>query len=614
MMMRFFLTSLGLSGLAITAGIGVGCGDSSSNCEESKTCPCPPDAIGHHLDDAGFNHCDFADDGGIDASADARDEGRGDDAAGDGHSDSPSDGPTETGITCDGGAIVCNGQCVDSTSPAHCGSCTNVCGSPSSGHGSATCSAPNTCGVQCDNGFHACQSNCVADGTEPSVDPCSIDDAHGVFVSVTTGADGAAGTKMMPLKKIQDGIAKAKMAGKNLYVCAGTYAENVVIDTSKDGVQVFGGFDCTGWAYSASNSVKVQPGAGYALRLDTLTTGTRIEDIEFDGPNGASAGDSSIAVFANIAQAVTLKRVLIKSGNGVAGADGSMTTNYAHAQADTGNPSSSALQGASKTCSCSNGDQTIGAHGGSGDPAGGSDGADGLPALPENPVGLTPKHDGKRGSGAVLGGNGCSSGDPGANPTATASGGAGATAYGALTGAGWSNASGIGLDGAIGKIAQGGGGGGGGVGASNGGGGGGGCGGCGGGKGTAGNPGGSSFALVSFNSGITLDACTITAGSAAKGGNGGDGQVGQSGGLAGNPSQPGCAGGAGGNGGAGGAGDGGAGGLSVAIFYKGMQPTTTNGTTATHGAGASGGAAGANGSPAATPGLTTAPQDVMMAP
>jgi hypothetical protein len=447
----------------------------------------------------------------------------------------------------------------------------------------------------------------------PSDNNCVVEDSLGVFVSVSTGADGAAGTKAAPLKKLQDGIALAKTAGKRLYVCAGTYAENAVIDATKDGVKIYGGLSCSAWTYATSNVVKVAPATGYALKLDTLTVGAHVEDVEFDSADATAAGDSSVAVFANAAAAVSFKRVVIKAGNGVAGADGASTTNYANAQADSGNAATGVTAGGTKTCTCTNADQSLGAHGGQGDPTAAADGADGMPSLAENPTGLTPKHDGKRGTGGALGGNGCTNGDPGANPTLTAAGGGGATVLGALSASGWSNTGGAGSNGAIGKVAQGGGGGGGGIGVSTGGGGGGGCGGCGGGAATAGNAGGSSFALVSLNSTIALDACTLNGGNAANGGKGGDGQVGQTGGFSGTQSGAGCLGGQGGTGGAGGGGGGGAGGISAAIFYKGTLPTMTNGT-ATKGNGAVGGNAGANGSPAATAGLTTASQDVTMAP
>ena len=69
--------------------------------------------------------------------------------------------------------------------------------------------------------------------------------------------------------------------------------------------------------------------------------------------------------------------------------------------------------------------------------------------------------------------------------------------------------------------------------ASMGGGGGGGCGGCGGAAGPGAQSGGSSFAVLSYQSTVTLDACTLVAGAGGNGGKGADGQPGQLGGFGG---------------------------------------------------------------------------------
>lgn len=105
-----------------------------------------------------------------------------------------------------------------------------------------------------------------------------------------------------------------------------------------------------------------------------------------------------------------------------------------------------------------------------------------------------------------------------------------------------------------------------------GGGGSGGCGGCGGTGGLGGKGGGASFALLSFQSDIVLNACELEVSRAGDGGSGSGGQVGQIGGTGAFGSPPGCLGGNGGTGGSGGPGGGGAGGLSVGIGYVGKLP------------------------------------------
>jgi hypothetical protein len=421
--------------------------------------------------------------------------------------------------------------------------------------------------------------------SEANYTSCSLTDTSGVFVS-PNGSDSAAGTMRAPLKTITEGLAKAALGPKRVFVCAGTYDEHLVVGaspdggTSEDGVGVYGGFDCTAWNYQASNAVKVAPSTtGYALEVDTLTVGATFEDLEFDAQSAQLPGASSIAVFAN-QSVVTFKRVVMKAGDGAAGAPGDAGSNYVTAQAPLGNDADGGAGGAAQTCTCLNGDMSVGGAGG----AGGPPPVGGLPGLPA----LGGGQPGPGGTGActtATGGNGAGSSDA---PVAS-----GATAYGQLTKQGWFASAGS--PGVSASVAQGGGGGGGNPGtAGRGGGGSGGCGGCGGAGGTAGPGGGSSFALLAFQSTIAIDTCTLTTGNSENGGRGGPGQSGQTGGFAGNSSQPGCAGGTGGVGGGGSGGGGGAGGVSAAIGYVGTAPTQTATTTmvGTFGTGGAGGMGG----------------------
>jgi hypothetical protein len=224
-----------LAAIAPLGVVAVGCGSPApSDCASNSSCgdDAATDAV--IADGATGNEG-----GGADAS-DGGDGGLGDaDGA-------VMDSPTESGLACDAG-IACNGQCVDPTQPTHCGSCSNVCPVPT--NGAATCAMP-TCGIQCNTGFHACNGACLPDSDDPSADACVISDAFGVFVS-PSGSDSNACTKTAPCATITHGISVAHAANKRIYVCAGAYAENVVINASSDGAQVFGGFDCSGWAYSA---------------------------------------------------------------------------------------------------------------------------------------------------------------------------------------------------------------------------------------------------------------------------------------------------------------------------------------------------------------------------
>jgi hypothetical protein len=415
---------------------------------------------------------------------------------------------------------------------------------------------------------------------EPKDTPCLIDEMYGVFVS-RAGNDGAAGTRAAPLKTLTAGITKALLGAKRVFACAGTYEEHLVIGTSQDGVGVYGGFDCSGWMYQASNLVKVAPSTtGYALEVDSLTVGAKFEDLEFDAQNAQMPGDSSIAVFAN-QSVVTFRRVTMKAGDGAMELGGDAGSNYTTTQAPYGNDADGGTGGAKQTCTCLNGDQSVGGAGGAGG-AQPSFGAVGAPPLDGGAGGRPGTGSCSTGSG----GNGAGSSDA---PVAT-----GAMTSGALGPQGWSP--GLGAAGATASVAQGGGGGGGNTGAAGrGGGGSGGCGGCGGRGGTAGRGGGSSFALLSYKSTVAIDSGAFASANGQTGGPGGAGQAGQMGGFSGNASSPGCQGGPGGTGGGGSGGGGGAGGLSVAIGYVGAAPMETGTVTKTVGNFGTGGAGGAGG-------------------
>lgn len=428
----------------------------------------------------------------------------------------------------------------------------------------------------------------------PKDEPCLLDDKYAVFVN-QAGSDATGdGTKAKPKATIGAALTTAKAGGKeHVIICDGTFAENLIVDGAKSGLKVHGRFRCNDWVYDNSKKTTIKPAAGLPLKIDTVTSFLG-EDLDVEAPNATVAGASSIGIFVGLSQAVILRRVAVKAGDGMKGDDGAGTSNYNPAlQSDdpllAGSNASGTAGGVEKDCVslCTNNMRSTGGAGG----RGGASPTDGGKGLPDRGAGA---------GGTVLE---CTTGQggKGGNPAPSASGGAGAPTPGTLIATGWTPASGS--PGVTGGPGQGGGGGGGKVSGSNGGGGGGGCGGCGGGQGAEGRGGGSSFAVLSFQSGVTLDACDLRAAAAKEGGKGADGQVGQIGGLSGTPTTGGCSGGDGGRGGGGGGGGGGAGGLSVAIAYKGTPPAETNGTTKQVGAPGNGGQPGTGGSPTATKGL-----------
>jgi hypothetical protein len=453
----------------------------------------------------------------------------------------------------------------------------------------------------------------------PSAEPCVITEAYGVFVS-PSGSDGNSGTRTAPVQTIGHGMDLGKAAGKRVYVCAGSFAEPLVVAASRDGVGVYGGLACAAWSYGTANKVIVAPAQpGYALELEGLQTGATFDDLEFvaQGAPSASAGESSIAVFASSSQNVALQRVTMVAGNATDGASGASPAPTSEAGAGANNwygtpPDYAELNGASAgeaggapmtTCVCADQSSSTGGAGG------------GPMNIPTPTAGLPSYGDAGAGAGganAFVCGNGGSPTSNGAdapiNLADTPS-----TTLGACSTSGWSPATGA--AGADGKPGQGGGGGGNGR-LSSGSGGSGACGGCGGAGGQPGAGGGSSIALLAYQSSVTLTDCVLTAGTAGNGGAGGGGEAGQAGGVMGGDGiTGGCQGGGGGAGGGGNGGQGGPGGLSLGIGYSGAAPTIDGALVPqaatyagiTSGAAGSGGAGGSKGASAS---MSTGPAGV----
>jgi hypothetical protein len=444
--------------------------------------------------------------------------------------------------------------------------------------GGGTVDASLDTGTMSDTGCDATQS--------PKSDPCVVSDSVGVFVA-PNGSDTAQGTMSAPFATVGRGVLAASSSGKRVYICTATYAEQVVLDASANGVSLYGGLACPGddagasWSYSGRPAT-IAPTSGYALKIDTVSMPIVVEDLELATADAATPGESSIAAFVNGSASVDFVRVTLSAGSG---ADASPTADLTGQPLTTanGNPGTTSITGSGTggmavTCSCANGGSSTGGAGGNGAPMTQSAGSPGsaIPIL----VGTSPTN-------GAAGGAGCTAGHAG-GAAPGGNGGDGAIVLGTLTSNGWTPASGTG--GSSGSPGQGGGGAGGdtvaGPGTS------GACGGCGGANGGPGAGGGASIALAIVMSTVTLDACTLVAGNGGKGGKGGKGQAGGLGGVADN-SQSCLSGGNGGIGGAGGGGGGGAGGSSWGVAFVGTPPVQMNGTMITIGALGSGGPGGA---------------------
>ena len=420
-----------------------------------------------------------------------------------------------------------------------------------------------------------------------------IEEACGVWVSATLGADTNAGTQAAPVKTLTRAVELAAAGAGRIYACAETYDETLILPAD---ISLHGGFDCAkGWAYVAQ---KLEPGDHHAVIIAGpdqfpvmvvkgateklgLSTNLYVQAADSAIPSG-----SSIAVFVRDDVQLTMTRSTFVSGDAMPGPDGlsgdmmgDMMPAPGGAPGNKGADACSAAVskgGVSPENACTD-DVSRGGAGGDGGEMVAADGSPGAPmsAPPSGAGGL-----GEQNAPS------CTSGQPGASGASGAFGKGGGEPggpYGRLTFNGYEGYPGA--DGKPGAPGQGGGGGGGTFGkaavcgaTSPGGaaGGSGGAGGCGGRGGQGGRPGGISAPVASrsrlqvFFPGVT----TLS----GNGGKGGDGGAPQSGGNGGSPGQggtgagsikPGCGGGAGGKGGRGGWGGGGSGGGATCFLTVG---------------------------------------------
>jgi hypothetical protein len=408
-----------------------------------------------------------------------------------------------------------------------------------------------------------------------------IADGLAIFVA-PSGNDANAGTMESPVKTLGKAITLAgTLSVPRVIACAATYAEAVSLTSANAGagLAIFGGVTCpggdagAGWTYTGAKAV-VAPSVATVIAFEAIDVAAPVSlsDFEVDAPvmgSSVAAGSSSVAAFLSNASSASFTNVKLVASDGrpgEPGAPGSATTNWASGSLN-GNNGSGEVGGAAVTCAC--GDTTFSQGGAGGSAEDGGVPGPGLPALSTGTAGEDDLACNKAGGG----GNGVDA------QTSSTKPGQGASSYGTVAASGWTpGAGGVGGNGLPG---QGGGGGGDGSGAPHptGGGGGGACGGCGGAGGQGGGGGGSSFALLVYDSTVTVTSCVFVAGNGGVGGTGGAGQQGQAGSVAtGNGASGGCSGGGGGSGSGGNGGGGGPGGISAGIALGGTNTVTVDGT------------------------------------
>jgi hypothetical protein len=441
-------------------------------------------------------------------------------------------------------------------------------------------------------------SNCdLIDGTEKEA----------VFVS-PTGNDANPGTKERPKRELQAAIATVSAGnGRYVLVAFGTYKPVEL----RSGISIFGGYDPAGWArrdrfpdglplISGSPDGVVANGAKDVV----------LQHLRIRGLNGGSVAPDAYGIRAFANASLTLQRVAVSAGEGLAGSAG--------ANGKAGERGGSGGQGGPGSCDGdlypdfglgASGSSPAGREGGKG----GRRGWVGALDASNGGAGSPGKVDTPGGAGGAKG----NPGRPGAKGTSGENGSPGAPGSGGLSTPGRVDLAWVGRAGDAGGAGEpgngGGGGGGGGAqvgalandGSGNGGGGGGG-GGSAGRPGAGGGSGGGSFGVYLFNAKIVVEDSTIAAGKGGAGGDGGNGGVGGGGGAGGKGGKvctsevgAGGDGGFGGAGGRGGGGGGGAGGPSVGLYKAGTATALLEGSSkaaaGTPGGGGAGGSSGPGG-------------------
>ncbi|MGC4090664.1 MAG: hypothetical protein QM756_22880 [Polyangiaceae bacterium] len=334
----------------------------------------------------------------------------------------------------------------------------------------------------------------------PALAACTVIEELGVFVSPDGNDAKGLGTREAPFATLLKALMEARRQSKRVYACssAGPFTENVSLDdASFDQSELYGGFDCADWTYSADRPTAVVSPGARALSASGMSS-LVIEDFSFTAADAVEPGESSAGAWIANSKGIVFRRVSFTAGNGARGADGEGSTEPA-ASGAPGNAGTAACQvlrapnegGASVQSVCGEATDSVGGYGGDGGTDSKSAGS-GTPGEPitlgtrgQAGIGETAATTWNCGVGAGLGG-----GQVGSDAVAQS------TAAGALTSSnnqGSLSATGYlgtaGQDGVAGTVGQGGGGGGGALapltcgtnvprtGASGGGGGGGGCGG-----------------------------------------------------------------------------------------------------------------------------------------
>src|SRR4029077_13089530 len=156
-------------------------------------------------------------------------------------------------------------------------------------------------------------------------------------------------------------------AKRRVYICDGTYAEAVTVQTA---ASLYGGLGCRGdsgasWSYD--QGMAKLSGAANQTPLTVSNAGAiSVEDLwivaaNASGRDDAGNGETSMAAFV-VGSAVTFRRCSFSAGNGDEGLDGTnnVNVNYVGATAPGGESNEGGAGGAGGVVACGDGTSSIG--------------------------------------------------------------------------------------------------------------------------------------------------------------------------------------------------------------------------------------------------------------
>jgi hypothetical protein len=169
----------------------------------------------------------------------------------------------------------------------------------------------------------------------PSVHSCTLHDSLGIFVSGSTGDDSNFGTMDRPVRTIAEGVRRASIDGRRVYVCNGTYDETIVVQRK---VSMFGNIECDakGARPAMARSVVRAAQGSPALVADGIVAPTAIVGFHFTTTDAARAVPAQSAIAARLVRSpgVVLANDRFVAGKGGDGGDGRL----ARALVEVGSP------------------------------------------------------------------------------------------------------------------------------------------------------------------------------------------------------------------------------------------------------------------------------------